>query len=186
MGNGVVRRCGWLLLVFGCGCLVVAGQRVSRASAQGVAAQVVGRAAAQFNAGQTTLKNQAIEADWSVAGGHVSAVTVKDLWNHATVTLGEPFGVLLTDGTIYDAQSLRVDGAPQVRALSPDGRSARASDRTAGWEFTAPLTDTAGNIRVAWSVVLRDGSNYARGPGPVRLVPDTVRAGAPITSRRSP
>jgi hypothetical protein len=162
MGYGVVRRCGWLLLVFGCGCLVVAGQRVSRASAQGVAAQVVGRATAQFNAGQTTLKNQAIEADWSVAGGHVSAVTVKDLWNHATVTLGEPFGVLLTDGTIYDAQSLRVDGAPQVRALSPDGRSARASDRTAGWEFTAPLTDTAGNIRVAWSVVLRDDSNYMR------------------------
>jgi hypothetical protein len=127
-----------------------------------VAAQEPGRASAQFNAGHTSLRDQAIEADWIVAGGHVGALTVHDLWNRATLTLADPFAVLLEDGTIYDARSLQVEGTPQVRALSPDPRASRAAERMAGWEFTAPFADTAGKIRVTWTVVVRDDANYVR------------------------
>ncbi|HUB19433.1 MAG TPA: enterotoxin [Acidobacteriaceae bacterium] len=126
------------------------------------AAQDPGRAAAAVHGDVYSLGNQAIAAEWRLADGKLRDYTVADRWNGRTVHLEDPFGVLLRDGTIDNAESLRLDGKPDMRALAPDPASARASDHFAGEEFTASLTDSAGRARIQWSVILRDGSNYVR------------------------
>ena len=125
-------------------------------------AQQPGKADTEVHDGCYTLRDQAIEADWSLAGGHLADFTVVDRWNKKTLRLEDPFGVLLRDGTIENAHSLQIDGEPRMQALSPDPGSARASDHFAGRQFTLPLTDDTRRVHVVWSLVLRDGSNYVR------------------------
>ena len=135
---------------------------VASAAARGISAQDAGKATTQVHGSHYTMENQAIEAAWQLAGGRLENFTVADRWNVKTVHLVDPFGVLLRDGTIENAHSLHIDGRPEMQALVPDPGSARASDHFAGQQFTLPMTDDAGRVRVLWSVVLRDGSNYVR------------------------
>jgi hypothetical protein len=125
-------------------------------------AQDAGKAVAQVHGSSYTLGNQAIEASWRLAGGHLENFTLTDRWNAITVHLQDPFGVLLSEGTIEGPHSLHVDGKPQMQPLAPDPSSARVSDQFAGQQFTLPLTDDAQRMHVLWAVVLRDGSNYVR------------------------
>lgn len=121
-----------------------------------------GRAKADVHGGHSTLGNQAIAAEWNLAGGHVADFSVVDRWNGKTVRFASPFAVLLSDGSIADAGTLHVDGKPEMRALDADPKSARASDHVVGEAFTVPLVDDAGRVHVVWSAVVRDGSNYVR------------------------
>jgi hypothetical protein len=123
---------------------------------------VPGPATAESHGTHYALGDRAVEADWDIAGGHVVGLTVRDHWNNAVLTLPRPFGILLKDGTILDASSLRVAGQPAMEMLTPSAGAARAAERLAGWQFSLPLTDATGKLRVIWTLVLRDGGNYIR------------------------
>jgi hypothetical protein len=123
---------------------------------------VPGPATAESHGTHYALSDRVLSADWDVAGGHLSAFAVRDRWNNAVLTLPRPFGILLQDGTILDAASLRVAGQPAMEMLAPSATAARAAERLAGWQFSLPLTDATGKIRVTWTLVLRDGGNYIR------------------------
>jgi hypothetical protein len=138
----------------------VAAVFLAASSAQGQ--EATGKAVAAAHEGRYTLGNEAIAAEWRLGGGHVAGFSIVDRWNAKTVSFASPFAVLLSDGTIADADTLHVDGKPEVRPLDADPKSARASDHVAGEVFTVPLVDEAGRVHVVWSVVLRDGSNYVR------------------------
>lgn len=121
-----------------------------------------GPATAESRGGHYGFTDRVIEADWAVAGGHLMGLTLRDHWNNTLLTLPRPFGILLKDGTILDAASLRVDGQPAMEMVTPNASAARAAERLAGWQFTLPLTDATGKIRVTWTLVLRDEGNYIR------------------------
>jgi hypothetical protein len=123
---------------------------------------VSGPAMAESRGNGYALTDRAIEADWLVTGSHLTGLTVRDRWNNTTLTLPHPFGILLKDGTILDAASLRADGPPAMAMLTTSASAARAADRLAGWQFTLPMTDVSGKIRVTWTLVLRDEGNYVR------------------------
>ena len=126
------------------------------------AQQEPGKAATDVHDGRYRMGNQAIEAEWAVDAGHVLTFAVVDRWNSRTVHFASPFAVLLRDGTVADAQTLHVDGRPEMQALQGDAQAARESDRVDGEEFTVSLADDTGRMHVLWRVVLRDGSNYVR------------------------
>jgi hypothetical protein len=135
------------------------------AAAPGYAQQrlpIAGPAESESHGSRYVLSDRAVEADWEVAGGHLAGLTVRDHWNNTELTLVHPFGILLRDGTILNAASLHVDGQPAMGMLTPGESAARAADRLAGWQFTLPLADAAGKIRVTWNLTLRDGANYIR------------------------
>jgi hypothetical protein len=135
------------------------------AAAAGYAQQrlpIPGSAESESHGSRYVLSDRAVEADWEVAGGHLAGLTVRDHWNNTELTLMHPFGILLQDGTILNAASLHVDGQPAMGMLTPSENAARAADRLAGWQFTLPLADAAGKIRVMWNLTLRDGANYIR------------------------
>ncbi len=125
-------------------------------------AQEPGKAAAEVRGSSYLLGNRAIAAEWRIVDGRVEDFAVTDRWNTKSLRVAEPFGILLRDGTIEDATTLRVEGKPEMQALAADPASARAADHFAGQEFTAALSDGEGRVHVAWSVVIRDGSNYVR------------------------
>ena len=123
---------------------------------------IPGPATAESHGNSYALSDRVLSADWAVAGGHLTGLTVRDHWNNAVLPLPRPFSILLKDGTILDAASLRADGQPAMAMLEPNADAARAADRLAGWQFSLPLTDAAGQIRITWTLTLRDGGNYMR------------------------
>lgn len=127
-----------------------------------MAAQDPGKVSPAARGDSYALEDGAIAAHWRVADRHLENFTIADRWNATTVRLENPCTIVLSDGNIESARSLHVRGKPQMQIVVPDPRSARASDHFSGYKFTVPLTDDAGRIRVLWSVVLRDGSNYVR------------------------
>jgi hypothetical protein len=125
-------------------------------------AQAPGKAIAVNRGNNYILSNQIIEATWALSGNQLANVAVTDKLHKTTLHLSNPFSLLLKDGTIYRTDNLRVDGAPQMLAIAPKPDASRYSDRVAGEQFDLPLATRDGNLRVTWSIVLRDGSHYVR------------------------
>ncbi len=89
-------------------------------------------------------------------------MVVKDRLHHGEVRVDKPFAILMADGTIDDAASLLVSGEVTARELVPHPEAARTADRLHGNEFDVPMESGNHVLRVVWSVVLLDGSNYVR------------------------
>lgn len=131
-------------------------------SVASVNAQDPGKAVATIHGDTYTLHNNAIEAACTLVDNRIGTVTVTDREHHTLLLLSDPFALLLKDGTIYKTNNLQMDGKPQMQALTPDPTASRYSDRLPGEQFTLPLSSSDGNLRLTWSIVLRDGSPYIR------------------------
>src|SRR5882757_4553302 len=108
------------------------------------------------------LKNHAIGATWSVTEGKVNSLVVTDRMHGTELRVTVPFAILLKDGSIYDASTLKLAGQPAKRELTPRPEASRFADRLYGVEFDFPLESSDHSLRVVWSLVLLDGSSYLR------------------------
>jgi hypothetical protein len=108
------------------------------------------------------IENSALVAKWSVTDGRVGGLTVIDRIHATELSVAAPFSILLKDGTIYTAANLRLAGAPARRELIPQPDAARLAGRLHGVAFDFPLESSDHALRVAWSLVLLDGSAYLR------------------------
>jgi hypothetical protein len=124
--------------------------------------QVGGEAVATQNTDEFRLDNDAIGVSWSLRGGSVDHFVVADRLRGTKITEIMPFAIILKDGTLYDAATLRVSGQIVRRELLPRPEAARLADRIHGWEFDVPLASADDAVRVTWSVILLDGSTYSR------------------------
>jgi len=125
-------------------------------------AQDSGKAVATTHGNIYNLSNNVLAASWELKNNRLATVTVTDKQNGTLLLLSDPFALLLKDGTIYKIADLKIDGAPQMQALTPNLEASRYSDRLPGEQFNLPLASSDGNLRLVWSVVLRDGSHYVR------------------------
>jgi hypothetical protein len=124
--------------------------------------QASDKAVATIHGSTYALSNGTIESAWTLANNKIATITVTDKQNNTLLLLSDPFALLLKDGTTYKIDSLQVDGAPQMQALTPDPGASRYSDRLPGQQFNLPLASSDGDLHLTWSVVLRDGSHYIR------------------------
>ena len=138
------------------------------------------------------LQNHAIGASWSVAGGKLNSLVVHDRMHGAELRIDVPFGLLLSDGTKYNAGSLALTGPPVRHELNPRPDAPRLADTRRGVQFDVPLESSDHLLRVTWSLVLLENSSYIRqvltltaGPRDVPLsrveLVDMPLAGAHVT-----
>ena len=73
-----------------------------------------------------------------------------------------PFALLLGDGSVLPASSMKILATPKIIDLLPNPSASRLSERLPGKAVLAELEDDAGRLHVVWQVILRDGSNYVR------------------------
>jgi hypothetical protein len=121
-----------------------------------------GNAKSSQQSGEYSLGNNVIEAHWSIAAKHLSAITIEDRLHHTTIALKMPFALLLKSGQIYSNENLEAATDPHFSQLTPQPNASRYAERLSGEQFILPLSDPASGLRVTWTIELRDGSNYLR------------------------
>jgi hypothetical protein len=102
-----------------------------------------------------------IEAKLRLEGGTFSDVQVTDRMHQRTIAVPS-FSLRFTDGSIMKAQDFHLAEAPSIREMKAVPKSSRYAEQLNGREIDAVLTDKSGEVRVDYSVVLRDGSAYLR------------------------
>jgi hypothetical protein len=125
-------------------------------------AQDPGKATAIVHGDNYTLSNDVIASSIAVTNNKIETVTVTDKRDKTLLLLANPFAILLKDGTLYKIDNLQVAVPPQVQDLTPNPDASRYSDRLPGKQFNLQLACSDGNLRLTWSVVLRDDSHYIR------------------------
>jgi hypothetical protein len=119
-------------------------------------------ATASAAADRHSLENGIVAAAFSSAGGRINAVVFEDRLHKTPVSVAQPFAILLKDGTIYRAADVSVTGQVSQRDLAPRPAASRMSDRIHGFEIDVPLETPDHALRLTWSLILRDGSQYIR------------------------
>lgn len=108
------------------------------------------------------LENGAIRAEIALAGHTLSSLTVTDPEQSVTLPIAQPFSILLKDGAIENAGTLRLDGQPVLHELQAQPEASRAAERLHGAQIDFPLENADHSLRATWSLVLRDDSAYLR------------------------
>lgn len=124
--------------------------------------QDAGPAAASERQGAYTLSNRTIEASWRIEDHHLRNFVFAERRHNTSVPISSPFVVLASDGTLYTAANLAVDGLPQICSLAPDPGASQLAERLPGKQIDVSLASQDGALHLVWSAVLRDGSAYLR------------------------
>jgi hypothetical protein len=122
-----------------------------------------GTARSSSNAGTVSLFNDAVSGAWKVEDEHLTAVSFEDRQTGRRIQPPpSPFALALEGGRIVQASEMTVTSPPAVEDLKADPHASRLAERLPGRRITAVFQSTDPAVRVTWSGVLRDGSNYLR------------------------
>jgi|CZKH01.1.fsa_nt_gi hypothetical protein len=132
-----------------------------------------GKANAEIRGAVLSLANQMIQAQWSVAEGKLTALTLVVRTTGAKASLPrDPFSVTFKDGTTVHASDMIIADGPQIEDLPSIWGTSRAANHFAGKAISLRLEypgkesaekqDTKRMVSIAWRAVLRDDSNYIR------------------------
>jgi len=124
---------------------------------------LLGAAAAAKAPDSWDLKNHALSWHGTREGGKLGPSWIRDRINQQSLGLiGEPFQVVLEDGTVLKASDCTLEGEPSVESLKPEPASPTAARHEAGRQFIARFSAPARHLSAEWRVVLRDQSTYLR------------------------
>ena len=156
MKPAVLRRAA------GCGPALLLLLGVALSAAAGSLELNPGKPAAHHTPDSFDLGNTALEAHWAAQGGHLGSLRFVDRLHQRTLSVPSPFAVLLREGAILNGATLLVSGPIVRRELAADPQASRLADRFAGIAFEVPWKSADGTLSGAWTVVLREDSNYLR------------------------
>jgi hypothetical protein len=108
------------------------------------------------------LQNQLVSATWSMVGGHLSGLVIRDRLHGTDVRMDEPFRILLKDGTILDSAGLKLTGEPTATHVIPTPHASRLAATIPGEVVDVAMKTSDGAMHVHWSIVLLEGSQYIR------------------------
>jgi len=148
-----------LLAAVFCGSFVALASAWASESGAGISDDHV---ALRQHADSFSLQNQTVSAKWSVAGGSLSGLTIRDRLHGTVIQVNEPFRILLKDGTILDAAHLKIAGTPTVAHIVPEANDARLGATIPGQIVEIGMETSDRTVHVEWSIVLLDGSHYIR------------------------
>jgi hypothetical protein len=152
-------------MVIAAACLVggAAAGGTARAAEPAGVFPVYGPFAATVTGDAISVGNDAVALDWSVAGGQLKPVDLKDVATGKTTKLaGEAFELRMADGSVVKASDLHVTAAPAVADAAVHADAPKLSTHLSGKQVTVELEDAAHNLSVTWIAVGRDGGNYVR------------------------
>ncbi|HEY5233715.1 MAG TPA: enterotoxin [Verrucomicrobiae bacterium] len=109
------------------------------------------------------LENAAIARDWRVADGKLQAVSVENKLSGETLALnGEPFQLVLGDGTVLKSSDFNLLAPPEIEKLEPEANSSVAAKHFSGEQLAARFSAPEKNLSAEWRVILRGDGNYVR------------------------
>ncbi len=123
-----------------------------------------GNPTAELDARKLVLQNGGIRAAWNLAEKRIELIEVADLMagKQFRPRAAELFSIELADGRTIKASDLKIADKPALERIEADAKSVRRSGRFPGWKATVPLVLADGTMKVRWSAVIRDQSNYIR------------------------
>jgi len=108
------------------------------------------------------LENCNLGLTLTITGEKFSGLVFDDRLHKTELPIGTPFAILLTDGTIYNATNLELDGQPTNHVLLPRPDASRLAERLRGVQLDIPLETVDHSLHFTWSLILLDGSSYFR------------------------
>jgi hypothetical protein len=122
-----------------------------------------GVAKAEVNRDGFSIANHVLRMSWKNSVDGVHGLEFADAIAHrATPAQPLPFVLLLGDGSVLTSSDMTVVEAPKVVELAAQPDAARLSEQFLGKAVVVELADKSGKLRVLWTVILRDASNYVR------------------------
>jgi len=122
-----------------------------------------GPAEAQLQPDGFEISNAVVFLKVQTFAGHVNALQFRNLLaadkSPAAMLL---FALLLNDGRVLTASSMKMAAAPTIMDLAADANASRLSERISGKAVVTEFEDESARLHVKWRVILRDGSNYIR------------------------
>lgn len=110
-----------------------------------------------------SLGNPTISAAWSIAGGTLRPVGIRDVLNGAPLPMSaQVFTLTLADRSVIASGDMRVTTPPRTEMLAAVPDASRLAERSPGRCVTVGLQDAAGRVEALWRGILRDGSHYVR------------------------
>ncbi|MGA8043873.1 MAG: enterotoxin [Terracidiphilus sp.] len=149
---------GWILGA----ALVAAGVCIHAVVAAEPAQNVKDAARASMDGSSFRLANGTLEASARIEGDRLTGLVITEHLHGATIQLPMPFSIVLQDGTLWDAGTMRVAGAASRKERLADATASRLAAHVHGEEFDVSLESADHALRAEWSLILRDGSHTVR------------------------
>ena len=109
-----------------------------------------------------SLEGQAIEATWSIRQNRLANLSITDRAHQRSIAVPSFFSLRFADGSIVRSEDMHFTVPPELHDLQAKPRVSRYSDGIEGKAFEGVLESDSGDVRVAISLTLRNGSNYLR------------------------
>lgn len=143
-------------------CVPILGIMPILAMAQSITPSVADHVAFQRQGSALSVQNRAITARWTFSGGVVKDLVVRDRVHGSEVRVDQPFRVLLNDGAILDTGTLKLVGEPKATEVAPSPNAPRVAATLHGEVVKMAVESSDHTVRIDWSIVLLEGSNYIR------------------------
>jgi len=155
--------------------------RPAAPAAAPLAATEPGQAQVDVGKGSFSLSNAFLSATWRVSDAGLQGGEFRDrVTNRALTPQLSAFVLLLGDGHVINASTMKVVGGPRPVLLQANTDSQRKGEHVDGKAVSVDLENAAGTLHVNWRAVLRDGANYIR----QEITIEPKSADVPITEVR--
>ncbi|MFO1492227.1 MAG: enterotoxin [Kiritimatiellia bacterium] len=120
-------------------------------------------ASLKSQAGGWTLESHALRASFSATGQGLRLDRLDNLLTGETLAWPDPnLFTLRLEGREVPSSAMTLKAPPSAAGLTAAPSHPRLAERLAGQSLTCVLEDDVSGLRVAWSAILRDGSNALR------------------------
>ncbi len=107
-----------------------------------------------------SLENDHVVVEWTARDNHPLTLSLHGLGS--TISLGSPFALVIHNRGVITAADLAPQGDPRVERLTPNPNASRYAERVPGVSVRYELADPEHQFTAEWSIILREGSYYAR------------------------
>ncbi len=136
---------------------------LSQSSAAQLLSTDPGPAEAVTSATTFSLSNHALRVELTTEDGHLRFANFHDVLNDQNLPAPDQLFVLrFKNGRELRSSEMYLVSRPTVDDLEAHPHASRLSERAAGKKMMAEFAAPSENLNVAWSAILRDGSNYLR------------------------
>ena len=120
-----------------------------------------GKAVLVIDSKSLTLHNNVLKQSWKVVNNTLVSEKLYDIPGNTSIDLStsDLFHVIV-GGKIQNSSEFKVLTAPEDFLLVPNKTSGRYSQSLGGKAVKAILVSRDGKLKVQWTAILRDGSNY--------------------------
>jgi hypothetical protein len=139
--------------------LVLLAATVTLHASQAAASSVT----AVIDGDRISLSNESLSATWSVRGGALRWASLTNHFSNSTLPItDDAFELVPREGSVLRSSDLKIVDGPLVEDALTSTNSSRAADHIPGRQARIELEDPSTKMRITWTAILREDSNYIR------------------------